>query len=1459
MQSPCETITLRQAIQTKYRMAVPDNMNTTEIPALGRDCTLGMLYNQYNDQFVPSWTLWNQEKLQKDLVEIVSDAMESTCIGSDTLDKRAKALDLHGGLQISALSGLVNMRGSAKFLNKDSETMGVGSVAFKCRHITKCVSLTMEHLTPENIDHPEVFDKGIATHVVTQIQYGAQAFLDFSSDNRKSGTSRVREAGFDTGANVNTDDNPTAVEGKEVDTDPKPIQGNGDGVQQPNLTEPETNLAITRQQDRNTDNHNDNGGSELVVHPKASENNADDSDSKSDGVIDSLMKKLNFALNVDAGGQNNDINTNEMEKLQCQTFTDISQGSAPTTYKEAVEFCKQFPKALQENPEKARPLVVWLTPLSCLDRRSRAIQSGIENSLIEQCQHELQSLSKAEKRCQALLDNQVCKRFPGLNKECLQVQSYLQQYLEHFRLSLRKLLPKDGEPVKDLDGISAILETKKCSPFHEQILDSWFDQKEKEISFLTAMLKDKTKIFDMHECKDEPRIALVLHRLPLKENSFLQEMKTFCGSLIDNDQRQKWNMCLDRVLAFMQGSVVQDFEKTCESFRVCLLENYESPVSFVISEEETKADCNKSLKSAKLQMFLDGKWEPFQLPNKPEPPICKRRQHTGLNIEITPSKFQDRSSFDTTTYQIQLITNDNLLIPVECQASKGPCTFFVQDLAPSTTYHIKVRACTKYLKSNFSDQVSMETCKTSEPACLLAWQDNDKSIFIQWECPYFLPAGCTIDEYELEMCQAGQAGQPDRIWRKIDIQMNKTLMSCNVKVDSCGKFLFRIRAISQGNRSWYCTSNEVQVQELLNTVYKERMRDMSKKVVSGVNGTCDVHQLPLKMVMSDPQTHIRKYSVSIPPNMTMFGHARNRTIPDKVVLFAGQTGSGKSTMINFFINHLMGVQWNDPHRFRLVDETEELKTVRPFESQTQWITSYKIAHECGMTVPYNITIIDTPGFGDPKGLSRDQEITKQLQEFFKSRDETSIPHLNAVAFVIKASTNRLDPSQKYIYTSVLELFGKNIEENIFLFLPFAEPYQKPLAISAVEEYKIPYSAYYTFSNGNMFGAETMTADSSNDGDDVEFFEKKKWAMGAKGCKEFFTALSSSKSKTLEMTNDVTRYRRNLSSMIKAYTSEIKTGLEKFDALLKAQELFEKCEQKIDEGFKFSFHVIQTEKVKETCEKRNLNCLKCKLTCDEDCWAFLGLFAFLRYFSSMIKYDGTCKRCECSFWEHERAYAKYQEIKTVVNQTTEEVTEAYEKAYKKKMTAKQQLEKIRFDIQCCQANILVHVKNIITAKSELNEKALHSDPRSIVDYLDLLIHEEKQKQTVGWEERLRGLESVRKEAETLAQLSDQNKGVDAFQPFKDEINKLLAETEDPERKKSLLNMVEWLKNSRLNCFRSNADADADRQSVQGVSLSTGVIKSVSPYFPAPATHLNSGQMQKRSSRKLFGGASAVSDI
>ena len=114
----------------------------------------------------------------------------------------------------------------------------------------------------------------------------------------------------------------------------------------------------------------------------------------------------------------------------------------------------------------------------------------------------------------------------------------------------------------------------------------------------------------------------------------------------------------------------------------------------------------------------------------------------------------------------------------------------------------------------------------------------------------------------------------------------------------------------------------------------------------------------------------------------------------KTILLMGETGAGKTTMINAMINYVLGVEWKDDFRFKLVDE--KIRGGSQAHSQTQGVTVYDIYHQKEFRVPFSLTIIDTPGFGDTQGIERDKKISSNIANLFT--DKKGIKVINKTVF-----------------------------------------------------------------------------------------------------------------------------------------------------------------------------------------------------------------------------------------------------------------------------------------------------------------------------------------------------------------------------------------------------------------------------------------------------------------------------
>ncbi|CDW75371.1 UNKNOWN [Stylonychia lemnae] len=123
----------------------------------------------------------------------------------------------------------------------------------------------------------------------------------------------------------------------------------------------------------------------------------------------------------------------------------------------------------------------------------------------------------------------------------------------------------------------------------------------------------------------------------------------------------------------------------------------------------------------------------------------------------------------------------------------------------------------------------------------------------------------------------------------------------------------------------------------------------------------------------------------------------------KVLMVVGQILSGKTTLLNFFINFLTGVQFSDNFRYILINEQTE-------KTQAQNI----------------------PGFGDTRGILQDQIISDQIRNFFLNH----LDSIDAICFI-------------------LEICGKDVAENFVCMITFCDN-DEPYVLRALSQPGDPY-------------------------------------------------------------------------------------------------------------------------------------------------------------------------------------------------------------------------------------------------------------------------------------------------------------------------------------------------------------------------------------------------------------------
>ncbi|KAM8979892.1 uncharacterized protein LOC100932386 [Sarcophilus harrisii] len=165
--------------------------STMEIPALGRPLHLGTLYDCRSDTLVPGVTLWNKETLERNVTTEDQCKTEFDIITSDSMEEKTNAMNITGELKASVLGGLVEVGGSGKYLCDIKTSQQQARVTLKYITTTQYSHLTMSHLGDENISYHDVFYNETATHVVTAVLYGAQAFFVF--DQKSSMDKNIKD------------------------------------------------------------------------------------------------------------------------------------------------------------------------------------------------------------------------------------------------------------------------------------------------------------------------------------------------------------------------------------------------------------------------------------------------------------------------------------------------------------------------------------------------------------------------------------------------------------------------------------------------------------------------------------------------------------------------------------------------------------------------------------------------------------------------------------------------------------------------------------------------------------------------------------------------------------------------------------------------------------------------------------------------------------------------------------------------------------------------------------------------------------------------------------------------------------------------------------------------------------------------------------------------------------------
>ena len=122
---------------------------------------------------------------------------------------------------------------------------------------------------------------------------------------------------------------------------------------------------------------------------------------------------------------------------------------------------------------------------------------------------------------------------------------------------------------------------------------------------------------------------------------------------------------------------------------------------------------------------------------------------------------------------------------------------------------------------------------------------------------------------------------------------------------------------------------------------------------------------------------------------------------------------------------------------------------------------------------------------------------------------------------------------------------------------------------------------------------------------------------------------------------------------------------------------------------------------------------------------------------------TCNVCpgNCLVGDHTNDNGKWDFKQELETKTMNDIQKAYQDAMGKKLNAEELLKSLELEVEQLTTKILKTMEAITCCSNQLKEKALRGNPITNLEYIQMIIDEEKTNVKPGYEERIKSLEDV----------------------------------------------------------------------------------------------------------------------
>jgi len=479
-----------------------------------------------------------------------------------------------------------------------------------------------------------------------------------------------------------------------------------------------------------------------------------------------------------------------------------------------------------------------------------------------------------------------------------------------------------------------------------------------------------------------------------------------------------------------------------------------------------------------------------------------------------------------------------------------------------------------------------------------------------------------------------------------------------------------------------------------------------------------------------------------------FGRVSGDKINKQIAIFLvlGETGAGKTTLINSFANHFYRVSYEQEKQilipfkkgqecyFEKHEQNYDINEVdgKVGASKTQNYHIYDLENDHRKMI-----IIDTPGIGDPRGPEQDEKNVKQIIEGVKK-----LGHIQGILFVINPRTiiNRplkycIDEIRKIMTSSFLDRF-------IIVCTKTSGEINKNVKDAYDEVFGPESSRLKWFTMDNSAFSETIQAVDLRKKAHHERMRAAEWDMSSETFEEIYEMVSQMEPRQTQEMETLFLNRKDLEKRIRKRVKNL-------EATRVLEEEINQLDDSYEEISKNKFRFEKAESRAHVRTKRsNFNCSICKKTCDDNASLagyVLGSILSLSIYHWIFS-RSDCRECRHSNKDHIYEQKKFVGIGKIAQRILAKLEEKVKKQDQAKLTKKVALEMLEKSRQ----KKLVKIAKLMEEIKILG--IIDATYDSFVENLEYLIESSEKEPCQTQMDKLR-IEGLKADLETYKKIRD----------------------------------------------------------------------------------------------------------